>query len=333
MQTNRGFSLIEVLLAGTLFALFALGFLLSLSYSQESVQLSGNRVRASQLAEEGIEALRVVRDTNAQNGTYALPSGVYGIHPVGSRWSLSGSSDTIGIYTRTLTLSSADGQTSVVSTVTWPANNQRNGSLSLVTQFTNWKQPPQTVVTPSPTCTLSASPTSINQGASSLLSWATTYANSVSIAPSIGTVSTSGTQTVSPSATTEYVLTAQSTSATTVCRSTVTVIPTPVNQPPNAVNDAYTVEVPRSMRTTSDTLFVLLNDTDPDGDSITIQSVTTPTNRATAVIQGGNRIILSNIGFGVTTFSYTINDGRGGTDTATVTYTKNRACVQRFCFF
>lgn len=327
----KGFSLIEVLLAGTLFALFALGFLLSLSYSQESVQLSGNRARASQLALEGVEALRVIRDTNAQNGTYTLPSGTFGIHPVGSSWTLSGTSDTIGVYTRQLVLSSAAGETSVVATVTWPANNQRSGNLSVVTQFSNWKQPPQTVVTPSPTCTISVSPASINQGASALLSWATTYANTVSIVPTLGSVPTTGSQSVSPLATTEYVLTAQSISATTVCRSTLTVIPTPVNRSPLAVDDAYIVEVPRSMRTTTDTLFVLLNDTDPDGDALTIQSVTTPNNRATATIQGGNRIILSGIGFGVTTFSYTVSDGRGGTDTATVTYTKNRTCTRFFC--
>lgn len=331
MSTKKGFSLIEVLLAGTMFALFALAFLLSLSYSQESVQLSGNRVRASQLAEEGIEALRVIRDTNALNGTYVLPSGVFGIHPAGSSWTLSGTSDTIGIYTRQLTLSSSEGQTSAVSTVTWPANNQRSGSLSVVTQFSNWKQPPETSATPPPTCTLSANPPTINQGATSLISWATTYADTVSITPGVGVVPAAGTQSVSPAATTEYVLTAQGSSATTICRSTVTVIPAPSNRVPDAVNDSYVVEATRSMRTTSAILFVLLNDTDPDGDLLTIQSVTTPNNRATAVIQGGNRIVLSNIRFGVTTFSYTVSDGRGGTDTATVTYTKNLSCRQLFC--
>lgn len=101
---------------------------------------------------------------------------------------------------------------------------------------------------------------------------------------------------------------------------TVSVAVTGVNDPPNAVNDASSVP-PNSAATT---INVLSNDTvAPDsGETLTVMSVTTPN-------QGGSASVVSNAirytprtGFaGTETFSYTISDGRGGTDAATVTIT------------
>ncbi len=86
-----------------------------------------------------------------------------------------------------------------------------------------------TIPTPAPTCTLSANPTSIQNGGSSTLSWNTTNANSVSINQSIGSVNTSGSRNVSPSQTTSYDLTAIGNGGTIHCYATVTVtqIPSP----------------------------------------------------------------------------------------------------------
>lgn len=61
-----------------------------------------------------------------------------------------------------------------------------------------------------PTATLSADRTSINQGESVKLTWSTTDAANVSIAPEVGAVTPQGSTTVSPSTSTTYTLTASS---------------------------------------------------------------------------------------------------------------------------
>ena len=60
---------------------------------------------------------------------------------------------------------------------------------------------------PAPTVTLSASPTSIDRGQSTTLTWSSTSAESAKIEPDIGAVPTSGTRKVSPNATTTYRIT------------------------------------------------------------------------------------------------------------------------------
>jgi hypothetical protein len=70
----------------------------------------------------------------------------------------------------------------------------------------------------------SASPTSITTGASSTLSWETTGATSVAIAPgAYNSTSTTGSTTVSPTATTTYTLTAANAAGTATATATVTV--------------------------------------------------------------------------------------------------------------
>jgi YD repeat-containing protein len=64
-------------------------------------------------------------------------------------------------------------------------------------------------------------------------------------------------------------------------------------------------------------IYVLANDYDLDGDALTITSVTTPSHGATATIVG-NHIVVTSASFIGTGFFYTISDGHGGTDTGTV---------------
>jgi hypothetical protein len=65
---------------------------------------------------------------------------------------------------------------------------------------------------------------------------------------------------------------------------------------------------------------LLYNDSDPDGDPLTIESVTaTSVNGGTVVFTTGYATYTPASGFtGVDRFSYTISDGRGGTATADV---------------
>src|SRR6478752_6747242 len=86
---------------------------------------------------------------------------------------------------------------------------------------------------------------------------------------------------------------------------------------PDAVNDAYpTVE--DSGPTHID---VLANDTDADHDALTIIDVSTP-DEGTATTDGNDVIYTPPADYhGGDTFTYTIDDGNGGQDTATVTVT------------
>ncbi|MDA0301798.1 MAG: cadherin-like domain-containing protein [Chloroflexi bacterium] len=89
-----------------------------------------------------------------------------------------------------------------------------------------------------------------------------------------------------------------------------------VNEPPVAEDDAYSVDAG-----TTTELDVLANDSDPDGDTLTITSVTGPTNGAT-VLAGGVLSYTPNGGFtGDDSFTYTVSDGNDHSDTATVTVT------------
>ena len=86
------------------------------------------------------------------------------------------------------------------------------------------------------------------------------------------------------------------------------------NEAPVAVNDSATTEQGQMVA-----LNTLANDSDPDGDTLTITNVANPAN-GTAEIVGGQIIYTPNANFvGTETFEYTISDGEGNTATATET--------------
>jgi hypothetical protein len=87
-----------------------------------------------------------------------------------------------------------------------------------------------------------------------------------------------------------------------------------LNQDPTAVADAITIEG-------ADPVFitVLDNDSDPDGDELSIVSVGSSSHGTVAV--AGDRIRYTPLSSGVDIFTYTISDGYGGEATATVTVT------------
>ena len=137
IEYKKGFSLVEALLASAVFALLAMAVVGSYLYGQESTALSGNRAKAVYLAEEGLEAVRNIRDADFAN----LSDGTFGLSSSADHWSFSGSSDANDIFTRNVTISTVDQNRKMVnSTVTWQQNGQRNGRVSLVTYLTYWQK-------------------------------------------------------------------------------------------------------------------------------------------------------------------------------------------------
>ena len=89
-------------------------------------------------------------------------------------------------------------------------------------------------------------------------------------------------------------------------------------QQPNRAPQANADNV-RTYPKTAITVNVLANDTDVDGDALTIEKISRPTN-GTAVINANGVIYKPKATFtGVDTFTYSITDGRGGNATGTVT--------------
>lgn len=98
---------------------------------------------------------------------------------------------------------------------------------------------------------------------------------------------------------------------------TVTVTVDPINDEPVAADDSASTD-----EDTAVDISVLTNDSDIDGDKLTVQSASTPTNGTTVVNANGTITYTPNANFnGKDEFTYTISDGNGGSHSATVTVT------------
>lgn len=101
---------------------------------------------------------------------------------------------------------------------------------------------------------------------------------------------------------------------------TVTITVTGVNDAPVAVDDSYstTEDTPLTINAPG----VLGNDTDADGDTLTVTIVDNPANGTVTLNENGSFVYTPNTGFtGTDTFTYKVNDGTVDSGTATVTIT------------
>jgi Ca2+-binding RTX toxin-like protein len=91
----------------------------------------------------------------------------------------------------------------------------------------------------------------------------------------------------------------------------------PANDAPDAVDDNAA-----SLQDTAVTIAVLANDTDPEGDTLSVVGTTNGTSGNVVANPDGTITYTPNPGFlGTDSFTYTIDDGNGAGDTATVTVT------------
>lgn len=91
------------------------------------------------------------------------------------------------------------------------------------------------------------------------------------------------------------------------------------NKPPNVQDDAFGARPGRSTL-----LPVLLNDEDPDGDILTVEATSQPSFGRVVPVRDTQALQLVDVpegATGSTSFTYTANDGRGGTASGTVTVT------------
>jgi len=136
-SNQKGFSLVEAILASSAFIMLVTALIGALIYGQESTASAGMRAKAAFLAEEGLEAGRNIRD---EDFSKLIDGASYGLSISGGIWVLvPDSKDQIDIFTRQTTIESIDNKTKQITTkVTWQQNPRRIGSISLTTYLTNW---------------------------------------------------------------------------------------------------------------------------------------------------------------------------------------------------
>ncbi len=132
---EKGFTLVEVLIAAAIFVLFVSVMVALIVDVYTSQRASEEYTEATFLAHEGLEAARAIRDFNWAN----LTNGPHGLVLSGGVWTFSGTSDSLGNFTRQITVTEIDPhRKQVTSQVTWPITPVRTGDVTLDTYLTNW---------------------------------------------------------------------------------------------------------------------------------------------------------------------------------------------------
>jgi len=100
---------------------------------------------------------------------------------------------------------------------------------------------------------------------------------------------------------------------------TVTMTVNNVQDAPDAVDDSTTIAEDSG----ANAIDVRVNDSDIDGDTVTVTAVTQGTHGSVTITGGGTGVSYTPAPnfFGTDSFTYTVSDGNGGTDTATVNVT------------
>lgn len=158
MSRRAGFTVIEVILAAALLAIFAGGAVGVIIQGFKANLFSKEGTIAAQLATEGLEAARSIKNRDFFLLDSNLCSSGTGLNTSAGFWRFdgSGTSDTIGIYDRSLLICAVQRDSSgnivssggtndpltkkVTAQVSW-STDLRNHSLSINEYFTYWKKP------------------------------------------------------------------------------------------------------------------------------------------------------------------------------------------------
>ncbi len=161
----------------------------------------------------------------------------------------------------------------------------------------------------------SASPSTINQGGSSTLSWSVSDADTLTITPDVGTVASSGSTSVSPGVTTTYTLIATNSAGSTAASVTVNVQALPVhnltkgtyyNTIQAALNDADSNDIIEVADGTYDETICF-----PSGKKVILQSVNGPSSTTIRGDDNSSTVNLSNSLPGTTIEGFTITHAVG----------------------
>ncbi|HBG68717.1 hypothetical protein A2W67_00600 [Candidatus Nomurabacteria bacterium RIFCSPLOWO2_02_40_28] len=140
---RRGFMVIEILIVASI---ITVSILAAMAVSQKSIYVMRQAFHATQagfLLEEGAEAVRILRD-NAWSNISSLTAGTnYYTTFSGGTWTLSATANTVGIFTRTVTVASVSRDNVTKDIVTSGGTDDTGTKLVTVTVF--WSEAGTTV--------------------------------------------------------------------------------------------------------------------------------------------------------------------------------------------
>lgn len=129
------FSLIEVLLSISLFSIFVMMLVVTLVYGEENATFVGKRIRATQFANEGIEAVRSIKNQNFD----ALVDGNYGLSSASGKWELVPNQDSQDGFTRVVTITTLSTTLKKIALfISWNQTAQRTGLIQMESYLSNW---------------------------------------------------------------------------------------------------------------------------------------------------------------------------------------------------
>ena len=147
-----GFSLIEIIIAIAIFSIIIAGGLTGFIPILNQNRQSNEIIQANRLAEEGLEAVRSIRNRDFN----LLSAGNKGVGISSNLWNFNGTSDTAGKFTRQISITAANRDTNgilvatggttdpdtwlIKSLVTWNYSVGQTKQFSLDTILTNWRK-------------------------------------------------------------------------------------------------------------------------------------------------------------------------------------------------
>lgn len=150
-RDQRGLSIIELLIAMTIFVLASAGITFLVIDGMQATRRSSEQREAIYLTQQGYEAAVSIRN----QGWHLLTSGSHGLTSVNGHWEFSSNYESLGKYTRTITVAQAmrNAQGDLVSTggtldqdtkwvnveTTWAFSPLRTGRVTMGTYLTNWQ--------------------------------------------------------------------------------------------------------------------------------------------------------------------------------------------------
>ena len=153
MSNQRGQSLLEVIVAMAIFGMIAAAMISFAIGGFLSLKQGGDQIEAEALAQQGIEAVRAIRDSAWNKLTYTTSS----VAIVSSTWAFTGenTTSTIGQYTRVISFENVcrDGSGNIAAcpgastdlqvkkatvTVTWSPRPGVTNSVQKITYLSNW---------------------------------------------------------------------------------------------------------------------------------------------------------------------------------------------------
>lgn len=140
-KLSKGQSLVELLVAIGIFVIVIAGLIFLVLDSYITGRLASEITVANFLTEEGIEAVRSIRDNNFAD----LTAGSHGLVISGGHWIFQGTSEDISgelrAGTRIITIEDAGiDRKKITSQINWQFSEGRTEEVKLVTYLTNWQK-------------------------------------------------------------------------------------------------------------------------------------------------------------------------------------------------